>query len=170
MTKRGRRRGEPAPCRGAGRCAGAENRRPARGEPSAYRFAALPACGGAREGRCNPFCARVAILVPEEIAAAGATSGGRGAGGWRRRAQGSAHPPAGAGEEVVRGRGNVSAAAAGPAAGFRGAGHKHEGDCHTPQPRQRLGKEGLRLSEGRMQGEIRQGNQEKAMKALAACT
>lgn len=118
VTKRGGRTGEPAPCRCAGRCADAENRRPARGEPSAYRFAALPACGGAREGRCNPFCARVAIRVPEEIAAAGATSGGEGAGGWRQRARGSAHPSASAGEEAARGRGSVSAAAAGPAAGF----------------------------------------------------
>lgn len=78
----------------------------------------------------------------------------------------------------LRGRGRAGGAGPskcqcsgdGTGRGFGGAGHKHEGDCHTPQPRQRLEKEGLRLSEGRMQGEIRQGNQEKAMKALAACT
>lgn len=111
VTKRGRRTGEPAPCCRAGRCAGAENRRPARGEPSAYRFAALPACGGARKDRCNPFCARVAIRVPEEIASAGATSSGRGAGGWRRRGgrRGAPRIPPRPRERRRRGAGEVSA-------------------------------------------------------------
>lgn len=70
----------------------AEHRRPARAELSAYQFAALPACGEAREGRCNPFSTRVAIRVPEDIAAAGASSGGRRARGCRRRGGGRGCP------------------------------------------------------------------------------
>lgn len=111
VTKQGRRTGESMPCCCAERCAGAENRRPARGELNAYRFAALPACGGAREGRCNPFCARVAIRVPEKAAAAWATSGERGAGGWRRCIGGCGAPriPPRARERRRRGAGEVSA-------------------------------------------------------------
>lgn len=88
----------------------AEYRRPARGELSAYQFAALPACGEAREGRCNPFCTRVAIRVPEEIAAAGASGGGRRARGCRRRGGGRGSPriPPWARERRRRGAGEVS--------------------------------------------------------------
>lgn len=78
--------------RGAGLCVGEEYRRPARGELSAYRFAALLACGEAREGRCNPFCTLVAVRVLEKIAAAWTARGGRGAGSWRRRGGGRGVP------------------------------------------------------------------------------
>lgn len=88
----------------------AEYRRPARGELSAYQFAALPACGEAREGRCNPICTRVAIRVPEEIAAAGASSGGRRARRCRRCGGGRGSPriPPWARERRRRGAGEVS--------------------------------------------------------------
>lgn len=158
--------------RRAARCAGAEYRRPARGELNAYRFAAPLACGEAREDRCNPFCTLVAIRVLEKIAAAWTVRGGKGAGSWRRRGGGRGAPriPPRAREWRRRGLGKCQSGSSETSREFQGAGGKHRGDCHTPQSRQRLEKEGLRLSEGRMQGKIRQGNQEKAMKALAACT
>lgn len=88
----------------------AEYRRPAGGELSAYQFVALPACGEAREGRCNPFSTRVAIRVPEDIAAAGASSGGRRARGCRRSGgwRGSPRIPPWARERRRRGAGEVS--------------------------------------------------------------